>query len=178
MTSTCTISSNSQTSWTCTNNSNFLASFFSNFWQSYLTIFPFPISDKTFQTTNGNSFFSIFIYFSNSTFSLTLFFLRTNTTTNCRKKRCFFDSINSSFKFAFCNFTNKLWNIDVYRATFHTKRFCTLQTSVCFYNSLFCRISECNFIHFSSTFFCITSRHFHLRNSITLFCSKLSVSFY
>ena len=52
MTSSCTISGNCKPRRSGTDYGNFFTSFCGNLWQSYLTIFTFPISDETFQSTD------------------------------------------------------------------------------------------------------------------------------
>ena len=111
------------------------------------TILLRPVSNETLQFTNGNSF----PFQTADTFTLALCLLRTYTSANSRKSTGLTDDLVSFFKVSFFYFMNEAWDIDRYRASFHTFCFLTAKASVCFFHCLFFIVTKANLFKVSST---------------------------
>ncbi len=106
------------------------------------------VSNKTFKSTNSNWL----ELYAKSTLTLTLAFLRTDTTTYSRKRRRKSNCLISSFKIFILNMSNKLRNTNIYRTTLNTWTCLTIKTSLSFINSCLNIITKSNLIEVMSSY--------------------------
>ena len=130
----CHISGKRETSWTRTDNSNLNTILLFNYRNTNMSTFPFKIGSKTFQMSDS---YRLMIHFQMNTFGFTLFLLRTNTTTDSRQCTCLFQNSSRFKEFASFDVLDKRRNVYSNRATFHTRRVGTIQTSFGFCLCLF-----------------------------------------
>ena len=71
-------------------------------------VFARPVTDKTLQLTNCNRF----ALYAENALALALCFLRTNATADSRQSRILVDYPCCGSKITFCNFSDKIWNLN------------------------------------------------------------------
>ena len=149
----CQISCTGQTGRTGTDNCNFMTVFLCRSFR-FDTVFFGPVSYKTLQFTDGYRF----AFDTTDTFSFTLCFLWTYTTTDCRQCTGLSDYFVCFCKVTFLHFFNERRNIDTYRTSLNTFGIFTGQTSGSLFHSFFFVISKTYFIKVCCSYFrCLLS---------------------
>ena len=109
------------------------------------------ISNETLQFSDRNRL----TFDSTDTFSLTLGFLRANTSTDSRKCTGFTNDLVSFFNVSFFYLMDKCRNVDGYRTTLDTFCILTVKASCSLFHCFFFVITETNFFKVCCTYFWI-----------------------
>ena len=136
----CKVARTGKTSRTGTDDCDFMTIFL--FCRSWFDSVLFcPVCNKTLQLTDRNRL----TLDAADTFSLALTFLRTYTSTYCRKCAGFADHLISCFHISFFYFMDKCRNINGNRAALYTFCIFTVNAACCFFHCFFFVISKTNF---------------------------------
>ena len=169
------IASERKTTRTRTYNSDFDAIRRSHFRHCHLTAITFIVCRKTFEITNSHSRFTCF---SVDTFAFALTLLRTYTTAYSRQSRCLFQHLSSLKNFATFDIFNKCRDVNANRATLHTRRIRTVETTFSLQQSLLHSKTLVYLFRIFATIFTIQLIHLHALDSHTLFWFHCCAQFF
>ena len=120
-------------------------------------VFSCPVGYETLQLTDR---YRVTLDSAN-TFSLTLCFLRTHTSTDSRQRTGFADNLISSLNIALLYLLHKSGNIDCHRAALHALRIFTVDTSGSLCHCLLHVIAQTNLFKVCGTLLCVLLSHRH-----------------